>query len=241
MPNSPKPARLYSTGKGSSGLTLYFPVPPETIPLARESEFVSVKGQVYPDGCVHNYQGTSLLTVPLTFKVNAQDDRCVDSPIELLYMAAALHAFVLPMATTSITNSFRPAPKDGSTFKLGTETGLSGARSTGAGGSIPPLVYPPACVLDLVTTSGKGNNGGPGIRFYGYVKSVEAKLMGPWLQVEDGQWADRNLPSRAEFSLTFVHAPSYQNVVVKGNLQTQAEMESAANQSGNAIKSVGEQ
>lgn len=42
----------------------------------------------------------------------------------------------------------------------------------------------------------------------GYVRSVNVKLKAPWLYASDGTF---NLPSSAEYSFVFVHAPGYRN------------------------------
>lgn len=248
------PARLYSVGTGTgTGLTLNFPCMPDVLELSRESTYDVQSSPLHPDGIIHIYKSTSPMVVPITFKLHAQDDRYCNGPLDLLFVAAMLQAFTLPMAYggTVGLNLTPASPDSNGFFALGSEAVFAGNQASSlAGGGVPPR-YPPVCILDLVSTTnatgpegpvnpvgptGKqgslGSQPSPGIRMVGYVRSASAKLMGPWLQVQGGGFGDRNLPSRAEFTFSFVHAPNYRNSFELSAAQAQTAIDNAAKQSG---------
>ena len=217
MKNGKYPARLYSIdSNGNDGLTIEFPAMPETLTLARESQYEVHSSPLHPDGAMHIYKSTNSLSVPVSFKMHAQDDRSCDGPMDLLTMAANLHALSLPMLQlpgAAKTLLSRTSGNVVGTEKFTLVSAPSGGSTQGGGGAdassgIPR--FPPVCVLDLVTSVG-GSGSGFGVRIVGYVRAVDVKLKGPWMQVKGGNWGTRNLPSSAEFSFTFVSAPNYRN------------------------------
>lgn len=227
--SDPIPARLYSVGFGRAkarnsqtgeikppgvGLSIDFPALPDVLSFAREAEYQVPKTQFHPDGLVHIFQSNTLLNVPVSFKLHAADDTYCKSAVDLLWMAAALQAFTLPMTRGKTRLPGVPVNENGFVTPR-TESGLV---SLGAGALESPagqdgLRFPTVAILDLImATDGSTNpTTQTGVRMAGYVKQAEAKMFGPWLQVESGGAGTRNLPSRAEFNFTFVHAPSYRN------------------------------
>jgi hypothetical protein len=202
-----------------------FPSMPEEIDLSRVAEYTVHSNQALPDG-FHVYKQTAPLELQLSFELSAFDREYVlDGPIGLLTIGAKLHSLTLPIlqsvgggATVDLTVPSRPA---GEPKKDGSEAGLEGraenSNQTGSASEFStqaPFYFPPACLLDLVV----GYSDGPGIRCVGYVSRVSVKLKGPWLTSSTN--AFKNLPSKARYEFTFVHAPSYSNSFSKGDFGT---------------------
>jgi hypothetical protein len=147
-------------------------------------------------------------------------------------MAAKLHSLLLPInnsadrSNISVTvgnyygsaasgatgsgkapNPSKDASANGTPASVGQEESISFSDNTGQA----TTVFPPACLLDLISVGDR--NGAPGIRCYGYVSGVNVKLKGPWMRgaTEYGPNGIRNVPTSAEFSFTFVHAPGFSN------------------------------
>lgn len=224
-------ARLYSLSAASaalnsaptageaniSGAIIEFPAMPEVIKLAREVVYNNlVPTQTTPDG-IWLYQHTEPLSIPITFKISAWDDEyCNDGPISLLWLAARLHAFSLPVYSTFpstpaplAANASGSGASENAQMSQAVQTARAQANTSDTTGLAP--VAPPVAVLKLI--SGGANN--PGISCRGFVRNVEVSLLGPWLNFPGGGSASSdvyNLPSAAEFSFTFVHCPSYTNV-----------------------------
>lgn len=195
-------------------IVINFPSLPDEISLDRDTEWRVTPSPLLPDG-FHVYDHTSPLAIPLTFKLHAFDHYSVNGPETLLQIAAKLHALTLPIISgrTSVRPTSSADPGNGTSISA--EAGKNEAT-----GSAPlvvdsvtsdgeqPYYFPPACVLNLMV--GSGGPSGLGIICIGYVKSVSVKLKGPWLSSDDAS-INRNLPSSADFSFTFVHAPNYTN------------------------------
>ena len=214
--------------EASSSTVIAFPSMPEVVELAREAEYRQTSAPYTPDG-IHLYKKTNPLTIPISFSLHYQDPFCSQGGLSLLLIAAKLHSLILPInnsadrsnigvtvgnyypsAAIGVTGTGKPptpskdaaAPPTGGTEESIAFNNNSGQAST---------VFPPACLLDLISVGDR--NGAPGIRCYGYVRSVNAKLKGPWMRgaIEYGPDGIRNVPTSADFSFIFVHAPGFSN------------------------------
>ena len=206
----------------ANDLAIDFPSMPDAIDLNRSADYNVTYNPVLPDG-LHLYRGTKPMDIPFSFKLHAfDDDYCPEGALTLLKIAARLHAFVLPLSTSSklrvetIKNSELPAPSinaqtggGNSTKGQGTDDQLAADSqgnvefkvSTGQTGSF----YPPVVAWLHLMWLGKDR---PGISCMGYVREVSVKLLGPYLRGPDDSF---NLPSAAEYSFVFVHRPGYSN------------------------------
>jgi len=216
------------SNEASSSTVIAFPSMPEVIELAREADYRQTSAPYTPDG-IHLYKKTLPLTIPISFSLHYQDPFCSQGGLSLLLIAAKLHSLILPInnsadrsnigvtvdnyyssAATGATGSGKPptpskdaaAPPTGGAEESIAFNNNSGQAST---------VFPPACLLDLISVGDR--NGAPGIRCYGYVRSVNVKLKGPWMRgaIEYGPDGIRNVPTSADFSFVFVHAPGFSN------------------------------
>jgi len=215
---------------------------PETIELAREATYLMNNSMVFPDG-LPMYQRTDSLRIPLKFKLSAMDEEYnVRGPATLLHIAAQLQSLTLPLFAGSVRIQVAGVPAgDPIDPKLeGTVRAQAfsdqaiknltgGTLATAVVGSVEEaakrindnlgeMVFPAACVLDLMSTQGDLRNWAPGIRCRGFIERVSILMSGPWLSGKaDGP---RNLPSSAEYSFTFVHAPNYVNAWSKAKAYT---------------------
>lgn len=214
--------------EASSSTVIAFPSMPEVIELAREADYRQTSAPYTPDG-IHLYKKTLPLTIPISFSLHYQDPFCSQGGLSLLLIAAKLHSLILPINNSDDRSNI------GVTVDKYYSSGATGATGSGRapnppeGASAPPTasseesiafnnnsgqastVFPPACLLDLISVGDR--NGAPGIRCYGYVRSVNAKLKGPWMRgaIEYGPDGIRNVPTSADFSFVFVHAPGFSN------------------------------
>lgn len=189
------------------GLTIEFPAMPDTIELARSTDYIVSSSPFLPDG-YHQYVSTKPLEIPVSFKLHALDQNyCKQGALTLLQIAARLHSFILP-----ITNR-RPVVEPVEQAKLGTQSEnkldkdsqKAGVEWQLQGRAGQGSLYPPVtCWLHLIWT----DEGMPGISCVGYVKDVRVILHGPYLKGPDNSF---NLPSAGEFSFTFVHRPGHNN------------------------------
>jgi hypothetical protein len=179
-----------------------------------------VENHAQSDG-FHLYDHTNPLTIPLTFRLHAAEDYSVNGPETILQIAAKLHALTLPIikGSTSVTRATSsaalPNGQSSSAEAVGNAAGSSTSSTSSNFDSVSSTkdqkyFFPPACVLNLMVGSNGGEGSILGIVCVGYVRAVRVLLKGPWLSSDDGS-VNRNLPTAAEFGLTFVHAPSYTN------------------------------
>lgn len=184
-------------------VSINFPSMPDVIELARSADYAVLSSQAFPDG-IHQYRSTSPLEIPVSFKLSAHDSEyCPKGAYTLLQLASVLQSLTLPFGPEGSPLTVSRNLVDG------TDSQSMAARANGERKLEYSLasndIYPPAvCYLELIMT----DNSGPGVACVGYVKSVSAKLMGPFLR---GQGLAKNLPSAGDFSFTFVHYPGYQN------------------------------
>ena len=215
------------SNEASSSTVIAFPSMPEVVELAREAEYRQTSAPYTPDG-IHLYKKTNPLTIPISFSLHYQDPFCSQGGLSLLLIAAKLHSLILPInnsadrsnigvtvdkyypsAATGVTGTGKPPTpsKDASPPATINEESIAFNNDSGQASTS----FPPACLLDLISVGDR--NGAPGIRCYGYVKSVNAKLKGPWMRgaIEYGPDGIRNVPTSADFSFIFVHAPGFSN------------------------------
>ena len=216
------------SNEASSSTVIAFPSMPEVVELAREADYRQTSAPYTPDG-IHLYKKTNPLTIPISFSLHYQDPFCSQGGLSLLLIAAKLHSLILPINNSADRSNIGVTVGNYYSSAAIGATGSGKAPNTPEGSSAPPntsteesiafnnnsgqasTVFPPACLLDLISVGDR--NGAPGIRCYGYVKSVNAKLKGPWMRgaVEYGPDGIRNVPTSAEFSFIFVHAPGFSN------------------------------
>jgi len=219
------------SNEASSSTVINFPSMPEVVELARQADYRQTSAPYTPDG-IHLYKKTDPLKIPISFSLHYQDPFCSKGGLSLLIMAAKLHSLLLPInnsvdrSNISVTvgnyynsaasgttgsgkapNPSKDASANGTPASVSQEESISFSDNTGQA----TTVFPPACLLDLISVGDR--NGAPGIRCYGYVSGVNVKLKGPWMRgaTEYGPNGIRNVPTSAEFSFTFVHAPGFSN------------------------------
>jgi hypothetical protein len=205
-----------------NNFSLDFPAMPETIELARQTDYKVISNMVVPDG-VHQYRFTSPLQIPFSFSLHSMDDEyCPDGPLTLLRVAARLHSLVLPFGesntvTVSVANDSPLAdgrPQQG-TKSPGTEASVQAKSQepddpTFRAAENAKFDPPVTCRLELMFTK----EAEPGIVCTGYVKDVRVVLKGPWLR---GPERSFNLPTSGEFSFTFIHRPAHYNSFSRQN------------------------
>lgn len=188
-------------------VSIDFPAMPDSIELARSTEYSTLSNVILPDG-VHQYKGTRHLEIPFNFRLHAFDqDFCPKGAYTLLQLAARLHSFVLPIdASGGNVGIFAKAGAVNSTqegqLEANAATPDGGLGFTHKGGE--KIFNPVTCRLELIFTESDS----PGIACIGYVRDVSTKLNGPWLK---GPNRSFNLPSSCDFSFTFVHRPGHGN------------------------------
>lgn len=198
-------------------ISVDFPAMPDTIELARSTDYAVNTNMVLPDG-IHQYRGTKPLEIPVSFKLHFMDSQyCKQGAYTLLQLAARLHSFVLPVST--FQRGVTVSPKWGSdeaTTKTGAgqkkDTSLqfdankepiytvTKASSTKSG----TLYSPVTCWLHLMWIG----EDMPGVSCIGYVKDVKVVFGGPWNRGPENSF---NLPTWAEYSFTFMHRPGHGN------------------------------
>jgi len=202
-----------------------FPAMPDVIELARRAEYNVHPNQVMPDG-IHQYKHTSVLKIPVSFKLHYADTAyCTEGALTLLKIAARLHSFILPIKTGNEEIFF--GAKIGRDFPAATDDSQKEKDAQNANNSFDGIdvasvvgaehIYNPVvCQLELMYI----DENSPGIVCRGYVDEVSAKLQGPWLR---GPELAFNLPTQAEYSFTFVHRPGHQNPVDTKIVQRQPQ------------------
>lgn len=202
--------------EGLKVLEIAFPAMPDTIELARRTEYDVQNNMAIPDG-IHRYNYTSVQEIPFSFKLHYRDELyCTQGSLTLLQIAARLHALVTPFGDSlqSSVTVGNDAPIVGTAPDTGAKPSGSEkpiqARAQSSGSPTftvsenakfdPPVT----CSLELIYTG----EGSPGVMCRGYVKDIKVILAGPWLKGPKGAY---NLPTSGEYSFTFVHRPSHLN------------------------------
>jgi hypothetical protein len=214
---------IYDPFAGLSSLVqLNFPSMPEVIELARSAEYIVNQVITSPDG-FHQYKATNPLSIPISFKLHAFDKEfCPNGALSLLQIAALLHSFTLPLSNSGGTTlSVTAQQADPAATPAGDLNSVqSRSATTDTGYNITPdsgsdFAPPVTLRLDLMAIDANT----PGIVCIGYVKDVNAKLLGPFLR---GPAQAYNLPTAGDFEFTFVHVPGYgNNFNITGNIPQQ--------------------
>ena len=193
-------------------LRINFPAMPETINLARQATYESLRTPAAPDG-FHWYKHTDPLVIPIKFSLAGFDrDYCRDDgSYALLDTAAKLHAMTMPIIPARIDQT-RQAPSviNG---QAGTDASLlasaQGSSSQSAGANTPSpssvsnavnitvgqdrsasatldksadAVYYPPACVLSIVLAELPGRAPLGIRCVGFVSSVDVTFHGPWLQ-----------------------------------------------------------
>jgi hypothetical protein len=201
-------------------VAINFPSMPETIELARNTEYKVGHNPAFPDG-IHQYLGTFPLELPIKFTLHSFDRvYCPQGALSLLQLAAELQALTLPFGGTDIIVQVGPnAQAPANLVKDGTP---ASKRPDGSDNAVVKTadeessltgqlldqnydIYPPAtCYLELIVT----DRTSPGVACIGYVSKASVTLKGPWMR---GPGISQNLPTSADFSFTFIHHPGHGN------------------------------
>ena len=183
-----------------------FPAMPDSIDLERRAEYMVSTPIGFPDG-IHMYKGTSVLEIPISFKLHAFDkEYCPQGSKTLLQVAADMESLVLPFGNSKIPTSHGTEAEKGQAPAGNNSAVLqSAAEPTKASYTPPQNIFPPAtCYLELIVTE----RDSVGIACVGYVKQVRVKLSGPYMR---GPGISQNLPTNGEFEFVFVHHPGHGN------------------------------
>jgi len=183
-----------------------FPAMPDSIDLERRADYMVSTPIGFPDG-IHMYKGTSVLEIPLSFKLHAFDkEYCPQGAKTLLQIAADLESLVLPFGASKALVTYGTEAEKGE-VKAGEDAAVkqTAAEPTKASYTPPQNIFPPAtCYLELIVTE----RNSVGIACVGYVKQVRVKLSGPYMK---GPGISQNLPSHGDFEFVFVHHPGHGN------------------------------
>jgi hypothetical protein len=208
------------------GLVINFPAMPDAIELVRRADYMVTNPIGFPDG-IHMYKGTSVLEIPISFKLHAFDEKyCPNGVKTLLQIAANLQAFTLPFGDYTMATRWGIQPeKEKVTTQPATQAGsknageqasvLHNSADTFVTNYTPAQgIYPPVtCYLELILTELDS----VGIACVGYVKEVKARLCGPFMR---GQSLARNLPTHGEFEFIFVYHPGHGNNFIANQAQS---------------------
>ena len=217
--------RLFANTGLEKAVSINFPAMPDTIELARSTEYTVQNNMIAPDG-IHVYKSTKSLEIPISFKLHAFDDSyCTQGAFTLLKLAGLLHSFTLPINTygkqvqiAPVIND-KPAATDpeGNPVQKGKPPDAQSQKDSSANSSeitefsvavLPGtkggIAAPVTAWLHLMWVDFKM----PGISCVGYVKEAKVVFSGPWMR---GVHNSFNLPSSADYSFTFVHVPGYGN------------------------------
>jgi len=191
----------------TSGFTIInFPAMPDAIELVRRADYAVSTPIGFPDG-IHMYKGTSVLEIPISFKLHAFDkEYCPQGVKTLLQIAAELHSLTLPFGPEKLILQSGQPEEVGNKPQQDDKTKEATAEKPTTTWHTPAQdIYPPAtCYLELIITE----RDSVGITCVGYVKDVKARLSGPYMR---GPGVSRNLPTHGEFDFTFVHHPGHGN------------------------------
>jgi hypothetical protein len=225
--SSAQPDNLVDRLRMGIGLLGYysvtFPSMPDAIELARKADYMISTPIGFPDG-IHMYKGTSVLKIPISFKLHAFDkDYCPDGAKTLLQVAALLESLTLPFGPVSVSQTWNSEgehdnvpPQDSSASRLNSSNGSNTQHN------IAQDIYPPAtCLLELIKTE----TASVGIVCIGYVEEVKVKLNGPFMR---GPGQSQNLPTSGEFEFLFVHHPGHGNAIRTTQSNTYTEQQAYA-------------
>ncbi len=195
-----------------SSAEIAFPSMPDSVELARSTEYITAASYPMPDG-LHQYKGTQPLIIPFSFKLHCMDSEyCPNGALSILQLAGRLHSFSLPISVNADTRinvrvgtgtaGIKPADGTASSVLANAQQpdNLQILSTTGQGDIYPPVTLR----LELIYVDSQS----PGIMCTGYVKDVRVKLNAPWLR---GPNRSNNLPTSADFEFNFVHVPGYGN------------------------------
>lgn len=193
-------------GEFGNPVQIQFPAFPEAVELARRANYRVVTSPAFPDG-IHQYMGTEILTIPVSFDLHHSDsDYCKKGPYTLLQVAATLEALVLPFGGDRVNVEIAETAE--SVERTNKAVRDNAARPTQElGGNViagEDLYPPPVCYLQLMYT----DEAGPGIACRGYVSDVNVKFSGPFMR---GPGSSHSLPTKGSYSFTFVHNPGHNN------------------------------
>lgn len=217
--DSQKPLQPFSL---ENNFSIDFPAMPESIDLARQTDYKVISNMVVPDG-IHQYRFTSPLQIPFSFSLHSMDDEyCPDGALTLLRVAARLHSLTLPLGDTSKMSVMVQNDSPLSDGRPDVDAKAKGNDASVQARSQPsgdPSFFtlenakfdPPVTVrMELMFTK----ESEPGVVCNGYIKDVKVSLKGPWLK---GPNRSFNLPTSGEFSFTFMHRPSHYNSFSRNN------------------------
>lgn len=193
----------------SKATTIDFPAMPDSLELARQTDYaISAPNIVLPDG-IHQYRGTRPMSVPFSFKLHAMDRTyCPQGALTLIKIAGRLHSMVLPVSSrpNQVTLISPPvtSAKTGQSDTGKQEHDADSNEDSYLVTEGTTLSPPVTCWLHLMHIA----TDQPGISCQGYVSQVSAKFNGPWMR---GNKSEFNLPSSCDFSFTFMHVPSHSN------------------------------
>lgn len=220
-----------STVEQPGEIVVNFPAMPDVIDFTRTANYnnVAASSPGLADG-LHIYTGTSPLTLELSFTLHSYDVdfTAQDGPVALLAIAARLHALTLPIwqkNTGSLILTAASAielPKANGSF--GSEQALRALGNPANPFQPIGTYYPMACQLRIITAAWTRGTitTDYGVFCRGFVTKATARLKGPWLY---GGPNLQNLPSSAEYAITFVHQPGFSNDQANPlqNIQTMAQ------------------
>lgn len=199
-------------------VSIDFPAMPDTLELARSTDYAVNWNLVLPDG-IHQYRGTKPMEIPISFKLHFGDPYCKQGALTLLQLAGRLHSFTLPVSTfqRGVTVIPQVAPTPNTTGRGATPAPAQESTASQnvyqinqIGGNKNGQIFSPVtCWLHLMWV----DEASPGVSCIGYVKDVKVVFFKPWLRGPNNSF---NLPSSAEYSFTFVHRPGHGNSLNAG-------------------------
>jgi hypothetical protein len=215
-------------------IIINFPSMPDALDLDRTANYYTLSTFTLPDG-FHQYQSTDPLQIPFWFELHAFDtEYCPQGAVTLLDVAAKLHALTLPIAaqgqnrvlTRSAGNAFIPPGQTDNSESAQESRAFSSDRNfVKLTGGETTTSFPVACLLDLIYAGPDA----PGVSCVGYVKDVKVRFKEPFLTPPGSK--NKNLPTSARYSFTFIHRPNHTNkfnsnqtgVIVQDNVQAYAD------------------
>lgn len=121
----------HPTSSTGSMVVISFPSMPESIELARTSEYRVAPVYMAPDG-IHQYVNTSPLSIPFSFSLSIHDrEYCEHGALTLLATAAKLHSLVLPIGGDINNRKLLSSRSSGSYAEAVQNSGLSSSTVRG--------------------------------------------------------------------------------------------------------------